>query len=469
VDEFGETQGAASGLFITGWSWDGEAGRFHGTFNVLPDRGFNVDAIFSNYAARLHRVDFSFAPYYGTAAVPQTQIEPTYVDSTKFTYLDGATTKFTTGFNPTGTSTLFGQTVGTVVTANGPGGAQISMLSMDAEAVYLFPDGSGYVSDEYGTYIARFNAAKRITGITQLPDAAKPIKSGSLNFDSVAAPTTGRRNNQGLEGMSVSPDGTKLFALMQSALVQDTNGSQQQTRNNTRLFVYDITFDRRETPVLIGEYVVKLPRFDANGNGSGLDRTAAQSEIVAISDSAFLMLPRDGNGLGTGLNTGNPPAPTVLKSVRLVDFASATNILGSFDAAGNAISPGGVLNPAIVPAASEEVINMLAPDDLAKFGFNTNNAAPSSTTINEKWEGMSLVPDLSTPAANDFFLFVANDNDFQSSNVLMLDGSGTVVSHGDQRSDAGNGPIVNDAVFLAFRVTIDASKGRFFRFDVTGQ
>lgn len=469
VDEFGETQGASSGLFISGWSWDGEAGRFHGTFNVLPDRGFNVDTIFSNYAARLHRVNFSFAPYYGTAPVAQTQIDPVYVDSTKFTYKDGATTKFTTGFNPTGTSTLFGQTVGTVTTANGPGGAQTPMLSMDAEAVYLFPDGSGYVSDEYGTYIARFNAAKQITGITQLPDAAKPIKTGNLNFDSVNPPTTGRRNNQGLEGMSVTPDGSRLFALMQSALVQDTNGSQQQTRNNTRLYVYNITDYRREAPELIGEYVVKLPRFDSNGDGSALDRTAAQSEIVALGSGSFLMLPRDGNGLGTGLNTGNPPAPTVLKSVRLVDFSTATNILGSFDAAGNAISPAGVLNPAIVPAASEEVINMLAPDDLAKFGFNTNNTTPTSTTINEKWEGMSLVPDLSTPQANDFFLFVANDNDFQSSNVLMLDGSGTVVSQGDRRSNAGNGPIVNDAVFLAFRITIDAGKTRFFRFDVTGK
>jgi hypothetical protein len=181
------------------------------------------------------------------------------------------------------------------------------------------------------------------------------------------------------------------------------------------------------------------------------------------------MLPRDGNGLGTGLNTGNPPAPTVLKSVRVVDFSSATNIRDDYDAAGDAISPGGVLRAGIVPAASEEVINMLNPADLAKFGFNTNNAAPTSTTINEKWEGMSLVPDLSTPEANDFFLFVGNDNDFQSSNVLMLDGTGTVVSQGDRRSNAGNGPITNDTVFIAFRVTIDVSENRFFRFDVTGQ
>lgn len=461
LDSFGETMGASSGLYITDWSYDGS--RFNGTFNVLPDRGFNSGTIFSNYAARLHKLDFSFEPYYGAAPVAQGQIVPSYGSTTKFTYQDGATLKFTTGFNPTGTGTLFGQTVGTVTTANGPGGAQESLLSVDAEAVYLFPDGSGYVSDEYGTYVARFDAAKKITGITQLPEAARPHRPvGSLNFDSVAAPTTGRRNNQGLEGMSVTPDGTRLFALMQSALVQDTNGSQQQTRENTRLFVFDIAGVKREAPELIGEYVVKLPRFDSNGDGSALDRTAAQSEIVALGGTAFLMLPRDGNGLGTGVNTGNPPAPTVLKSVRLVDFSAASNILGSYDAEGNAISPGGALNPAIKAAASTEVVNMLAPADLEKFGFNTNNTTPDSNTINEKWEGMSLVPDVSTEAPNDFFLFVANDNDFQASNVMMVDGNGTLASQGDGRSNAGNGPITNDAMFFAYRITLDAG-ARFFR------
>jgi hypothetical protein len=35
---------------------------------------------------------------------------------------------------------------------------------------------------------------------------------------------------------------------------------------------------------------------------------------------------------------------------------------------------------------------------------------------------MALVPDLSTPQANDIFLFLANHNDFQSADVKMNDG-----------------------------------------------
>lgn len=465
VDKFGETQGAASGLAITGWAYDGN--QFSGKFQVLPDRGYGDGT--SNYAARLHEVAFTFTPYYGAGPVTQTQVSPVYEDSTKFTYQDGATVKFTTGLNPdtangvagSRTGTLFGQTVGIATAANGPGGAEESLLSMDAEAVHLFDDGSGFISDEYGTYIARFDADKKITGITQLPAAAQPFRpAGTPNFDSTTAPVRGRRNNQGLEGMAVTPDGTRLFALLQSATVQDTDDSKQQTRNNARLFVYDIVGSNRETPVIVGEYVVKLPQIDLNSDGSGADGTAAQSEIVALGHSSFLMLPRDGNGLGK-LNS----APILFKSVQLVDFASATNILGQYDGIGEQITiTPGVLRPEIQAAATAEVINMLQPDDLAKFGLNTMIPADVNT-LNEKIEGMALVPDLSTEQANDFFLFVANDNDFQSPDVRMLSASGVVESRGDGRLTPG---VTNDAMYYVWRLTIDAEGKKFFRMGVSG-
>jgi len=457
LDSFGETMGAASGMHITGWAYDEGSGQFSGILNVLPDRGYNSGDLFSNYAARIHHVPFIFTPYYGAGPVGQTQLSAAYGSTTKFTYLDGATMKFTTGLNPTGNSTLFGQSVGTVTTANGPGGSQESLLSFDAEALHLFADGSGFVSDEYGTYIARFNSSKQITGITQLPASARPHRpAGALNFDSVNPPTTGRRNNQGLEGMSVSPDNTRLFALMQSALVQDT-GAGGQGRYNTRLYVYDIAGAKVENPVLMGEYAVQLPRYDLNGNGSALDTTAAQSEVIALSNTQLLTLPRDGNGLGKG--DTNPP---VVKTVDLVDFSAATNILGLYDAEGAQISPGAALHGSIVPATSTVVVNLLSTADLAKFGFNQNTASPTESTVSEKIEGMALVPDLSTPDTSDFFLFVGNDNDFRCSDVRMLDSNGTVVSHGDQR-DRG---ITNDATFTVWRISIHPDNRKFFRIGV---
>lgn len=448
-DVFGESLGGGSAINITNWLNTG-AGTYSGTFQMLPDRGFNAGSFFSNYAARVHEVPFTFTPYTGVAPVGQTQIVTSYTNATtKFTYQDGATTKFTSGLVPTGTSTILGQTVGTVSAANGPGGTTESLISFDAEAIHTLADGSGYTSDEYGTYIARFDASKQITNIIQLPASARPtnaLPGAAPNF--AANNTLGRNANQGLEGLTVTPDGNKMMVLMQSALLQDTNGSNGPTRATTRLYVYDISTPAlKEAPALTGEYAVVLPTFDRNGNGSALDRTAAQSEIVAISDTQFLMLPRDGNGLGNGDTN-----PAVFKSVSLVDISSATNIVGLYDATGNAITPGGgALVGGIVTATSTEVVNLIATSDLTKFGYNTNNAAKDINTFSEKWEGMALVPDTATSDPFDYYLFVSNDNDFQGgSTVTMLDAAGNLVNPGDPR----DGGVTNDAQFLAYSVRI---------------
>ena len=133
----------------------------------------------------MHQLPFTFTPYYGAGPVAQTQIVPSYLNTTKFTYLDGVTTKFTTGLNAVAVNTIMGQSVGTAPAANGPGGAQENLIIFDAEAVHVFTDGSGFVSDEYGAYIARFNSSKQFTRIIQLPGAAQPHKPvGTLNFDS---------------------------------------------------------------------------------------------------------------------------------------------------------------------------------------------------------------------------------------------------------------------------------------------
>ena len=125
------------------------------------------------------------------------------------------------------------------------------MLSFDAEALGMLDDGSGFVSDVFGAYIARFDAGLRITGISQLPAAARPHRPfGTLNFDGDTTPTNGRRDNLGLEGLAITPDGSRLFALLQSGLVQDIDLSLAESRSNARLFVYDISGPLVNTPLL---------------------------------------------------------------------------------------------------------------------------------------------------------------------------------------------------------------------------
>src|SRR5215470_16328270 len=67
VDSFGETFGSVSALQITDWGRNAD-GSYHGTFQILPDRGYNSGAFYSDYAARIQHVTFNFIPH--TGAMP---------------------------------------------------------------------------------------------------------------------------------------------------------------------------------------------------------------------------------------------------------------------------------------------------------------------------------------------------------------------------------------------------------------
>src|ERR1700744_4272808 len=109
---------------------------------------------------------------------------------------------------------------------------------------------------------------------TQPPAALLPMRKGKLNFASnnpgpgetapdPKDPETGRQNNQGMEGMSMTPDGKYLITVLQSATEQD-GGDKSPPRQNTRAMVYDAS-DLAHLK-LVHEYVVPLPVFtDAKG------------------------------------------------------------------------------------------------------------------------------------------------------------------------------------------------------------
>jgi hypothetical protein len=228
--------------------------------------------------------------------------------------------------------------------------------------------------------------------------------------------------------------------------MQDS-GAGSQGRFNTRIFAYDVS--QTPTPSTpIAEYVLQLPIVNDNGNGKAPNKTAAQSELLVLSDCQILVLSRDSNGLGSG-----SAKQAVFKSVLLVDLSTATDIAGSTaDLEGGQVSPGGVLLPSVTPVSWIEAVNLLNLSELAKFNINVKNDAPDSLTLSEKWEAMALVPALDRANPNDYFLFVANDNDFLTSNGTMRQADGA-----EHAYDAvGTNPLLaeNDTIFLAYRVRI---------------
>lgn len=499
IDGFGETFGSVSGLQITNWVKNAD-GSYSGVLNILPDRGYNSGSFFSDYAARINQVGFRFSPYTGAANIGGTTVAEklaaqnqirftTPIKGVKFTYDDPVSGPgiFTTGLDPGAsyTTALFdGQPLPYVVNYTGPRAPgpdcaatpaecptyTINKLPLDSEALILKSDGSGYIGDEYGGYIYYFNAKKKIVGAILPPPAMQPHQpAGVPNHSALVTPVNGRRNNQGLEGVALSPDGTRLFALLQSATIQDSDGNQQ-NRRQTRLVVWDVSGTPTPTAP-VNEYAMTLPTLRANGQGGAattVNRTAAQSEIIALDNTRILVLSRDGNGLGLV-----DPNPSVYKTVLLVDTSvgAPTDFAGmsSRDAEGGKITIApGVLDPLITPLQWTEAVNILNSTQLAKFNVELDTSGlpsayqVSKLTLSEKWEGLSLVPAKDPNRPNDYFLFVGNDDDFLTSNGRIRGPDGTIVSYNGFNGysplrlpapvDSPNNE--NDTVFLAYRVTI---------------
>ncbi|RUW43880.1 esterase-like activity of phytase family protein, partial [Mesorhizobium sp. M8A.F.Ca.ET.021.01.1.1] len=345
-DKFGETFGSGSGMAIDTSGWTHDAGTYKGSLWLLPDRGYNVAGT-TDYRPRLNIIGIEFTPVAPGAAPAagqeQTGVKATLADTMLLTDDKGADA---TGLDPLSDVRPAADDMPMLpVATNGK-------LALDNEAIVRLPDGSMFISDEYGPNIYWFSAQGRLMSATQPPAALVPMRKGTPNFSSdnpgpgaadpdPKDPETGRQNNQGLEGMAMTPDGKFLIAVLQSAPRQD-GGDSPSTRQNTRALVYDAS-DLAHLK-LAHEYVVPLPVFK---DAKGKTKVAAQSEIVALSDTSFLMLARD-SGNGQGLKKGDA---SLYRQINIVDLSGATDIAGGpFDAADKPVAPKGVLDPSVTPA-----------------------------------------------------------------------------------------------------------------------
>ena len=431
-DKFGETFGSVSGLYADPSAWSRSGDTYAGRLIALPDRGYNVAGT-TDYAPRLNIIDISFTPVaLASTGNPQTQVLATLADSLKLFERTPTGRQALTGLDP----------VPGGLAAGGarPGSPQLptafnGKLSLDAEAIVRMKGGGWLIGDEYGVSIYQFTQSGRFVGALPIPAALRPIRGGVEDYSSnnpaagqpapvPANPTAGRQNNQGLEGMSLAPDGRTLIAVLQSAARQDLDSASPATsRRNTRIITWDIA--DIGNPVVTGMYALQLPTY-------GASRVAAQSEIYALSATRFLILPRDGNGRGANAN------PSLYRQVDIVDFAGATNLLGTPEEA--QIAPLGVLKPGITPATLTPWLNINDEAELGRFGL-TSVGPNTPDFLSDKWEGLALLPVLDPAAPDDFFLFVGNDNDFLTTSGFQVGAA----------YDAG---IDSDTLFLVYRVTV---------------
>lgn len=348
---------AVLGAFGSAIAYTGQGNRYI----VVPDRGPNaapynpaVDDT-TSYVARFHTItlDVTRGATPGAGTVAPSLLSTTLLSSP--TPLAGTP-------SPAGAQYFTGLSSG-FDAANSPASRRF-----DPEGARVSNDGrSVFVSDEYGPFINQFDRAtgERIRSIP-VPERfniANPAPTGAAE---IAGNTSGRQANRGMEGLAISPDGTTLYGIMQSPLIQDgaLNGTQR-VGTNVRILAVDIATGATR------EYVYVLDR-----------RQNGISEIVAVGGDELLVIERDGNG-GTSAR---------VKLLVRISLAGAT------DVSGVAALPTTGLPPGVAPVSKSTLIDLLDP----AYGL----AGPS---FPEKIEGIAFGPDLPN---GDRLLIVTNDNDF---------------------------------------------------------
>jgi hypothetical protein len=307
---------------------------------LVSDRGPKDGA--SDFPCRYHRLDVKVTPW-GAAPVTLTLTATTLLT-------DGGGRRY----------------VGALDAYTGPDPAK--NLRFDPEGVRVGRGGGLFVSDEYGPVIYEFDpsgARKRSLPVPPQLRAAKPGKSPAQELPPHGA--SGRLPNRGMEGLAISPDGSKLYGIMQSPLIQDGALDPKNERVGVYCRILELTLVTGRTR----EFVYRL---DDPANGV--------SEILAVNDRQFLVLERDAKG-------GKDSA---FKKLFLIDLAAAT------DVSRVASLPSRQLPAGVVPVTKTPFLDLLDP----RFGI-AGKACP------EKFEGLAFGPGL--PDGRRLLLVTA-DNDF---------------------------------------------------------
>ena len=369
------------------------------TFIAVPDRGPNADVYntcvdnTASYITRFQTIRLQLTPnpaYPGTGLpfvlTPTLQATTLLASSAPLVYGSGLAG---CGLNPlpSGAPALNNQhTYYFTGRSDNFDLIQLSTYPKDArfdpESVRVAKNGkSVFITDEYGPYVYRFDreSGKR-NAVFTLPEKFAVSSLFPVGNDEISSNTRGRVANKGMEGLAITPDGSTLVGIMQSPLIQD-GGTDAST---TRIVTIDI-----ETGAVTHEYAYKFDNLEINPLKKPKYGTA--SEILAVNDHVFLVDERDGKGLGDG-------SSAVQKKIYMIDLAAATDVSG-------------VQGEAALSAAA--TAKTLFLNVVAALG-----AAPSSLTpaqIPAKLEGMAFGEDIAIDGATKHTLYIANDNDFDTS------------------------------------------------------
>jgi len=248
--------------------------------------------------------------------------------------------------------------------------------ALDPEGLVVHPtSGHFYVSDEYGPSVYEMDRTGAVVKTFTTPANLLPrnAASGVANFAGDTGNTAGKRTNRGFEGLAVSPDGKYVFAMLQSAMLDEGAGSGSVNRI--------VKFDAA-TGLAVGQYAYQMKR---SGQGQGI------SSLVALNDHEFLVLERNNRGVGVGADFA-----TADKEVYKIDISAASDVSDIDLDSGS---------PYTVAQKSSPFLDL----DINRIDLDGDGDVESVGKSPEKWEGLTIGPRLND---GSYLLLAGTDNDY---------------------------------------------------------
>ncbi len=270
---------------------------------------------------------------------------------------------------------IFTGNAGAFDAANSP-----ASLRFDPEGVRVGRTGSIFISDEYGPFVYEFDQWGNRLRSLDVPAKFLINPPGGPSADPAVelANPNGRQPNRGMEGLAINPAGTKLYGIMQNALIQDNalDSSRKRVGKNNRILEIDVQTGATR------EFLYQL---EDKGNGV--------NEILAVNDHEFLVLERDGKA----------GAKAAFKKIFKIDLTGATDISAI------ASLPEKTVPEGVTPVSKSLFLDLLD----SSFGL-------AGEDFPEKIEGLAFGPFL---ADGRLPLLVTSDNDFlmeQPTNIYVF-------------------------------------------------
>lgn len=329
-----------------------------GAFYMLTDRGPNIDGTVANSKV-FAKPDF--APQIGKFRVKNGQMTLESIIELKNS-TSGRLNGLPNPANQGGTGETAFDLNGNTIAPSADG--------LDSEGLAVAPDGTFWVSDEYGPHLVHFDATGRTI------ERINPFGSGTGGRRIPLVYAT-RRANRGMEGLTITPDSKTLVGIMQFPLY-NPSASAVSGSLVTRILTFDIaTGDTKQ-------FVYLMERANLQAN----------SEITAVTNTTFLVLERDGE-YGTDANKN-----ALFKRVYKIDLTGATNIADPANNANGKLYAGKTVEELKTAATLQTngitpVSKMLVLD----LALETSPVYP-----HDKAEGLALI--------SPTLLAVSNDDDF---------------------------------------------------------